>query len=267
MCQKEISLEGLIGNDIFTDTVYINPISEGVDTYKCLPVPCRMNGELPGDVVLIGKDIITRPDHLEKGIEAFTSESDCVMNDQTVHFEVECDGEENVETNECECKLNLMITFLIMFCCTDSIDVDVQQNWQNERDRTLKVECENRKAFYRVRSEHSNSREDRRWEWSCRTMAKSNFDDTYWTDYVNDWDKVFFFSCKANYIMCGVESYHKNDAEDRRWKFKCCSAKSHFTRNCELSDYANDFDRTMDYDVGGSKVITAAYSYHSNGKE
>ena len=114
MCQKEISLEALIGNDIFTDTVYINPISEGVDTYKCLPVPCHMNGELPGDVVLIGKDIITRPDHLEKGIEAFTTEDDCVMNDQTVHFEVECDGEENVETNKSEYCHTYLMTWLIV---------------------------------------------------------------------------------------------------------------------------------------------------------
>ena len=160
------------------------------------------------------------------------------------------------------------MTFLmITFCFTESFDVDVQQTWQNERDKPLKVECGNRKAFYRVRSEHSNKREDRHWEWSCRTIATSTFDDTYWTDYVNDWDKRFFFSCKANYIMCGVESYHSNDREDRRWKFKCCHAKSHFTRNCELSDYVNDFDRTMDYNVGGSNVITGAYSYHSNDQE
>ena len=102
MCQKEITLEALIGNDIFTDTVFVNSIGEGVDTYKCLPVPCHMNGELPGDVVLLGKDILTRPDHLEKGIEAFTSEDEC-MDDQTTHFEVECEGEENVEINEREC--------------------------------------------------------------------------------------------------------------------------------------------------------------------
>ena len=98
-------------------------------------------------------------------------------------------------------------------------------------------------------------------------MIKSKFDHTYWTSYVNDWDRPLFFSCKANYIMCGVESYHDNDKEDRRWKFKCCRAKSHFTRNCELSGYANDFDKAMDFKLDASKVITGAYSWHRNSKE
>ena len=81
---------------------FINPIAEGVDTYKCLPVNCDTNGQISDDVQLIGNDIMTRPDKLESGShpDAFISESDCIMNEDRIHFEVQCDEEGNAETSE-----------------------------------------------------------------------------------------------------------------------------------------------------------------------
>ena len=139
--------------------------------------------------------------------------------------------------------------------------------WQNSYDSPLKVQCSNKEGFYLVKSQHSNGAEDRQWEWHCRRVATKNFDKTPWTGYINSFDEPIFFNCQKNHFLCGVESYHSNHAEDRRWKFKCCHSPNHFTRNCHLSGYVNSWDGWMNYQVGNNEVITGVYSYHRNDKE
>ena len=41
-------------------------------------------------------------------------------------------------------------------------------------------------------------------------------------DYWNGWDAHFARSCPSPRVMVGVESYHDNGREDRRFRFKCC---------------------------------------------
>ena len=118
-----------------------------------------------------------------------------------------------------------------------------------------------------MKSQHSDGTEDRQWEWTCRNVATKRFDKEHWTDYVNSFDEPIFFNCPKNHILCGVESYHSNDAEDRRWKFRCCHSPGHFTKNCYLTEYVNEWDGMMDHSVGKNEVITGVYSYHSNDKE
>ena len=42
------------------------------------------------------------------------------------------------------------------------------------------------------------------------------------TEYVNDWDEVIAFQCSHNGYITGIDSYHDNHVEDRRFKFRCC---------------------------------------------
>ena len=44
-------------------------------------------------------------------------------------------------------------------------------DWQNEYDKDLFMDCYPSGAFYRVRSEHSNYYEDRRWRWDCKDVS------------------------------------------------------------------------------------------------
>lgn len=135
-------------------------------------------------------------------------------------------------------------------------------------DEELHVSCNYRSAFYRVRSYHKNCREDRIWKWYCRTMTKSGYSlSCYWTGYQNYWDEPLLFKCPANYIIGGVRSYHDNGREDRRWKFKCCRATHHYTRNCKISGYVNSWDGDMDYSTSSGYAFVGAFSYHDNGKE
>ena len=43
--------------------------------------------------------------------------------------------------------------------------------WQNEWDGPLLVDCGLSEAFYRVRSEHDNYKNDRRWHWYCKEVC------------------------------------------------------------------------------------------------
>ena len=106
---------------------------------------------------------------------------------------------------------------------------------QNCYDGALNVQCNSRSAFYRVRSYHKNCREDRIWQWYCRTIAKNSFSYCIWYWYQNDWDQPLMFRCPANYVMTGVYSYHDNGKEDRRWRFKCCYASKHYPQ--EIAEF------------------------------
>ena len=139
--------------------------------------------------------------------------------------------------------------------------------WQNTWDGVLRVQCGNRAGFKRVRSQHDNGKEDRLWQWDCANIAQSDFDDCFWTGYVNSYDQPFFFQCRANYILNGVESNHHNGHEDRQWKFRCCKAANHFTKNCYLTHLINDWDAVMDYSASNTYIFAGAYSYHDNGRE
>ena len=143
-----------------------------------------------------------------------------------------------------------------------------QAQWQNEWDKPLNVRCNNNQAFYQVKSYHDNRREDRRWEWKCRTVLRdTKFKNCKLTDWQNDYDKPLMFQCATNKVLTGVFSVHDNKREDRRWKFQCCDAKDYYTRNCYLTDWINDWDASMDHAVPSPQVLTGAFSYHDNGRE
>ena len=140
--------------------------------------------------------------------------------------------------------------------------------WQNGWDGSLNVQCSDKQGFYRVRSQHSNYYEDRLWQWDCHTVAEKSFSgECYWTGWLNGWDQPVYAQCEPNYILAGVNSYHVNWAEDRRWKIRCCQAENHFTRNCEVSNYLNWYDGWMDYSVSAPKVFTGIFSAHMNSPE
>ena len=53
-------------------------------------------------------------------------------------------------------------------------------------------------------------------------MGALPFDFVYSVEYVNNWDEVIAFQCPQNGYITGIDSYHDNGPEDRRFKFRCC---------------------------------------------
>ncbi|KAK3790556.1 hypothetical protein RRG08_060603 [Elysia crispata] len=159
--------------------------------------------------------------------------------------------------------LPFLLVTLAVTLLGDGVD-----SYDTDWDEPFLFTCPYGKVLTRLYSVHSNRREDRRWDFTCSSPpAGANPTSCYWTGYVNYWDEPLSFQCSSNHIIAGVNSYHSNRREDRRFKFKCCSDSGYTTRSCYLTGYINAWDSTLDYTVPSGKVLTGAYSVHSNRRE
>ena len=122
-----------------------------------------------------------------------------------------------------------------------------QRYYQNDYDQPLYKRCDSGNGMYAVRSVHDNHREDRRWEWLCRNVAYYAQQSCYWSRDVNDFDQPISFLCAHNYYLAGVDSYHDNHHEDRRWSFLCCNSPGHYSGYCYIPGYQNSWDGYMDF--------------------
>ena len=138
----------------------------------------------------------------------------------------------------------------------------------NSWDQPFLFACHNGEVLTRVYSYHSNGAEDRRWSFSCGSApGGASPYDCYWTNYVNTWDEPINFMCSMDYVIAGIQSYHWNEAEDRRFKFKCCKDSSYETYSCSLTGYLQSWDQTLDYTVPSGKVLVGWFSVHWNHAE
>lgn len=120
--------------------------------------------------------------------------------------------------------------------------------------------------MYRVQSVYSNDAHDRRWDFRCKSL-KIGYAQCAETDYVNTFDYPLYFMCGTDQYIGGVNSYHGNLEEDRRWKFQCCSITGYKMHSCRLTGYVNDINQPLGFEIGSSEVIAGVYSYHDNSKE
>lgn len=67
--------------------------------------------------------------------------------------------------------------------------------------------------------------------------------------------------------MNGIQSYHDNGREDRRFKIRCCRAPNKKTHECFITAYLNNWDRFFDYSAPSGYVFAGTVSVHDNGKE
>ncbi|XP_059153704.1 dermatopontin-like [Physella acuta] len=85
--------------------------------------------------------------------------------------------------------------------------------------------------------------------------------------FVHEWREDFNFRCPSDQIINRLVSVHSSEKNDRRWRILCKSVSSG-TRNCEMSEYANDFDEPLLYKCPSGKVLTGIKSdYDSRSKD
>jgi len=96
------------------------------------------------------------------------------------------------------------------------------RGYANYWDAQLHFDCPNNQALSRIYSHHDNRREDRRWKFGCCVVSSNVYlQKGGWTNYINGWDAQLDFGCKEDEVLVGVNSYHDNRREDRRWRFRC----------------------------------------------
>ena len=135
----------------------------------------------------------------------------------------------------------------------------------NEYDRPLAFSCPSGQVIKSINSIHHNYFEDRIWKFTCGFPYKNiPVTNCQWTpDYINAFQQPLSYSCPADSILAGVQSYHENKYEDRRWKFLCCSQpKVEFhTYSCSITDWLNKMDQPLNYAVPQNyDVITGWFS-------
>lgn len=157
-------------------------------------------------------------------------------------------------------------TFVILSCCLWQVTQACGWTWW---DAPFTIDCGSRGAITYVESYHDNHREDRRWRWCCNFHIAPTNMHCYWTGYVNNWDQLLHFECRANYMISGVSSYHDNRREDRRWRFKCCKDPNlkRYISARRWTGYVNGWDGHLRFHVSGANIITGAISVHDNRRE
>ena len=154
---------------------------------------------------------------------------------------------------------------------TENVSTNLRQrrsSHHNDWDQRLYRVCNTGYGMYHVESEHHNYYEDRRWRWECRQVFQTDRNQTCsWTPYENEFDQQIIFMCGRDEYLRGVESYHSNYHEDRRWRFYCCHSPGYITKSCEITGYTNSWDGPMNFQARSGGVITGVFSYHDNYRE
>ncbi|KAM4677931.1 hemagglutinin/amebocyte aggregation factor-like isoform 1-T1 [Discoglossus pictus] len=138
--------------------------------------------------------------------------------------------------------------------------------WYNNYDQPLNFQCQAHQSIGMIISIHHNSHEDRLWDFSCKdTFSRAS--SCYWTGYVNDFDQPFDFVCPFGSVLSGMDSFHDNKREDRRWRFLCCSGEISVSKDCKWSNYVNEFDDYLRWDAPPNYYLVGASSFHDNNRE
>jgi len=138
--------------------------------------------------------------------------------------------------------------------------------WENDWDGRMHFTAGAHNMITGFFSVHDNRMEDRRWKFLSGSARGVHCQPQRWTDWKNDWEGVLNFHCPAQQVLYGVESYHDNGKQDRRWKFKCCRVSSNVSlQKKRLTGSINDWDENLQWWCSKSdEVVVSLYSYHSN---
>ena len=157
------------------------------------------------------------------------------------------------------------VLVIVLFYCL-AISEGVYETWDNKYDEPLSFSCYEGHLLRSVESVHNNYYEDRQWRLGCSYSVKNPPETTCqgWTNWANGFDNVLNFKCPPNYAIYGVQSYHVNYYEDRKWKFRCCRFTGFKTSACRMTDWVNNWDGRLFFEVPKTKVIAGWYSVHDN---
>ena len=145
----------------------------------------------------------------------------------------------------------------------------MQEYEGSDYNRPFEYSCGgNFKVLNLIESRHSNVGEDRQYRFTCRDVNKwGKFSSCFWTDYLEDYDKPFIYTCPKNQVMTGVASKYNNTHFDRVFKFQCCLKGNFKTKSCQSTRYLNELEESFSFGVGENRVFIGFHSYHDDTTE
>ncbi|XP_022295388.1 hemagglutinin/amebocyte aggregation factor-like [Crassostrea virginica] len=151
------------------------------------------------------------------------------------------------------------------------LSLEISAAWKNDWDQPLAFKCPSSNSqISQIVSIHDNNKEDRLFDFGCRLVdgLVSGPISCRISEYVNNFDEPVLYACPNGGYLNGVYSVHDNVPEDRKFKFRCCTPMSgYYHKNCMWTDWANNWDRRLDYSVPSGYVIMGVKSIHDNDKQ
>ncbi|XP_046551997.1 hemagglutinin/amebocyte aggregation factor-like isoform X2 [Haliotis rubra] len=156
----------------------------------------------------------------------------------------------------CVHTMKLTITLLLLSL------TPVVTSYVNDFDKPVLYQCPRGNSIASWESYHSNHHEDRRHRFTCQKTPELG--KCQWSGYVNQFDKPISFQCPNNGVISGVNSYHSNHHEDRRFKFYCCSLKGKHLVHCGTIGYVNCWDEKIKFRMPAAHFLKGVFSIHHN---
>jgi len=117
-------------------------------------------------------------------------------------------------------------------------------------------------------SHHNNGKEDRQWKMNCKKINHpGGLRSCAWTGY-QGWDAHGTWECPHGGAIAGMDSYHDNGKEDRRYRWYCCQFSN--VRNIATegwSGWINGWDGVLNHAPPADAWWGGIHSIHDNGKE
>jgi len=116
---------------------------------------------------------------------------------------------------------------------------------------------------------HHNGYEDRLFKVYHKRIGTTQIGGTGsgWTGWVNNMDAQFTYSCPNNMAIVGMQSYHHNGYEDRRWRIRCARFHGITIRKLGWPGWQTQWDRPFALHCPGNQVLVGWSGVHNNGYE
>ncbi|GFR69697.1 hemagglutinin/amebocyte aggregation factor [Elysia marginata] len=116
----------------------------------------------------------------------------------------------------------------------------------------------------RVRSEHDDGPEDRKWEFGCgNAPSGANLSDCAWSRFTGYFEGPSLYQCHNGGVITGWRAFFKDT--DRQNRYRCCKpSKGYLTHSCFYTGYVNDFNEMINYRVPDGHVISGVFSEYSS---
>jgi len=142
-------------------------------------------------------------------------------------------------------------------------------SYVNSWDKKLDYSVKSGYVITGLASKHSNHREDRKFRFHYSRLNGIPCKDLGWSPFVNSYDRLMDYKCRANSTMTGLRSWHNNRKEDRRYKVRCCDLSNggKFKIASYMTGYVNAYDGKMNKRCPSNDVLVGLYSHHNNRRE
>ncbi|KAH9496547.1 hypothetical protein Btru_017236 [Bulinus truncatus] len=144
------------------------------------------------------------------------------------------------------------------------IGLGVTYGYINDYKKSFNYKCKPGKYLSYISS--SRYYKDTFWDFQCREAAPSDIKEYFCieSDYVNQFDERFSYTCPNKYVLAGIESYYDKLSHDRKFKFSCCTVSSIPISGCYTTVYLIPYGRKVKLSVPDGHVIRSVFRDREN---